>query len=223
MVEAGIDPRVIEPEAKTRDAMTVDRAHGLYMEAVMAGRSSRAKKANKPRTIKDKLSIYTRDIAPKLGRLIVYDVTEKDLIRLVEAKGKTAKVRANRLAAELKVFFGWAASLRGLAVGLGTDPSLRLGDLRFPENARRRILSLREIEWFLKALVDEPRHFQRGLILFLLTAARISEIARARRDEIRHQADRQLDRDTIGQFTQFEFRHQGLLAVPHGWGMTMSL
>jgi hypothetical protein len=40
-------------------------------------------------------------------------------------------VRANRLAAELKVFFGWAASLRGLEIGLETDPSRRLGDLRF--------------------------------------------------------------------------------------------
>src|SRR3546814_16569864 len=67
------------------------------------------------------------------------DVCSSDLlIKLVEAKGKTAKVRANRLAAELKVFFGWAASLRGLEIGLESDPSRRLGDLRFPENPRPR-------------------------------------------------------------------------------------
>src|SRR3546814_6159034 len=74
-----------------------------YMVAVREGRSSRAKKPNSPRTIKDKQAIYKRDIAPKLAKRIIYDVTEADLIKLVEAKGKTAKVRANRLAAELKV------------------------------------------------------------------------------------------------------------------------
>lgn len=51
-------------------------------------------------------------------------------------------MRANRLAAELKVSFGWASSLRGLE----NDPSCRLGDLKFPEVPRQRKLSLEEIE-----------------------------------------------------------------------------
>ncbi len=183
-VEAGIDPREALREGKIRDEMTVARAHSLYMQAVRDGRSSRAKRPNKPRTIIDKEGIYKRDIAPKLAKRSIYDVTEGDLIKLVENKGKLAKIRANRLAAELKVFFGWAASLRGTAVGLKTNPSLRLGDLRFPETARSRKLSLQEIEWFLCALVDEPRDFQRGMLLWLLTAARISEVVAARADEI---------------------------------------
>ncbi|HZV09100.1 MAG TPA: integrase arm-type DNA-binding domain-containing protein [Novosphingobium sp.] len=182
--EAGIDPRVVLREERVRASMTVARAHALYMRAVCEGRSSRAKRQNKPRTIKDKLGIYTRDIAPTLAKRSIYEVTEVDLIRLVEAKGKCAKVRANRLAAELKVFFGWAASLRGLEVGLTVDPSRRLGDLRFPETARARKLSLLELEWFLQALVAEERDFQRGMLLWLLTAARITEVAQARSDEV---------------------------------------
>lgn len=102
------------------------------------------------------------------------------MIKLVEAKGKTAKVRANRLAVELKVFFGWAASLRGLEVGLEANPACRLGDLRFPETERSRKLSLLELEWFLKALVEEPRWVQRGMLLWLLTSARISEVVAAK-------------------------------------------
>lgn len=94
------------------------RAHELYMIAVREGRASSAKRPNKPRTIADKLAIYRRDIAPKLASRIIYDVTEDELIDLVEAKRKKAEVRANRVAAELKVFFGWAASLRGREVGL---------------------------------------------------------------------------------------------------------
>lgn len=101
--------------------MTVRKAHALYMEAVRAGRASRAKRPNKPRTIRDKQEIFDRDIAKALGDRIIYKVEEADLIRLVEAKAKTTKVRANRLAAELKVFFSWAASLRGLEVGLEAD------------------------------------------------------------------------------------------------------
>jgi integrase len=189
-VEAGIDPREAkraeeqaEQARKERATMTVAKAHHRYMVAVHEGRSSRAKKPNSPRTIKDKQAIYKRDIAPKLAKRIIYEVTEADLIKLVEAKGRTAKVRANRLAAELKVFFGWAASLRGLEIGLESDPSRRLGDLRFPENPRSRKLSLQEIEWFLKALVDEKRWVQRGMLLWLLTAARISEVAQAKSAE----------------------------------------
>lgn len=183
-IDAGIDPRVVQREERRREIMTVSKAHELYMVAVREGRSSRAKRPNKPRTIKDKIDIFELDIKPALGKHCVYDVTERDLINLVEKKGKKAKVRANRLAAELKVFFGWAASLRGLAVGLEVDPSRRLGDLRFPETPRSRKLSMQEIEWFLRALVEEPRHFQRGMLLWLLTAARISEVANARTNEV---------------------------------------
>jgi integrase len=183
MVESGIDPRVALREQKARAEMTVARAHELYMIAAREGRSSRAKRPNKPRTISDKLEIYDRDIAPKLAKRSIYEITEGDLIKLVEAKGKLAKIRANRLAAELKVFFGWAASLRGLEVGLEADPSRRLGDLRFPETGRSRKFSLQEIEWFLRALVDEQRFVQRGMLLWLLTAARISEVVRAKSAE----------------------------------------
>ena len=183
-IDSGIDPRVTAQTNERLATMTVDRAHGLYMDAVRAGRSSRAKRPNKPRTIADKIELYNRDIAPKLGRKIIYDVSEMDLIKLVEAKGKTARIRANRLAAEFRVFFGWASSLRGLDVGLDNDPSRRLSDLRFPETARARTLSLQEIAWFLVALVDEENCFQRGMLLWLLSAARLSEVVQARTEEM---------------------------------------
>jgi integrase len=183
-LDAGLDPRETAQQELRLATMTVDRAHELYMEAVREGRSSRAKRRNKPRTISDKQDIYRRDIAPRLGRTIIYDVTEVDLIKLVEAKGKKAKIRANRLAAELKVFFGWTASLRGLEVGLEVDPARRLGDLRFPEAPRTRRLALQEIGWFLQALVEEERDYQRGMLLWLLTAARLAEVCEARSEEL---------------------------------------
>lgn len=182
-IEGGIDPRQAQREEEARASMTVSRAHGLYMTAVREGRSSRAKRLNKPRTISDKLEIYEREIAPSLAKTIIYEVTEADLVRLVIAKGRTAKVRANRLAAELRVFFGWASSLRGTEVGLEVDPSRRLGDLRFPETPRSRRLSHHELECFLRALVPEELVFRRGMLLWLLTAARLAEIVEARASE----------------------------------------
>ncbi|MFS2110971.1 tyrosine-type recombinase/integrase [Sphingomonas sp. Sphisp140] len=197
-IEAGVDPREVERAeaaeravqyevaraAALRATMTVARAHELYMVAVEQGRASRAKRKNKPRTITDKLYIYATDIAPALADRVIYDVSERDLVSLVQAKGERAQVRANRLAAELKVFFGWATSLRGTVVGLESDPSRRLGDLRFPEEPRSRKLSLEEIEWFLCAVAQEECDLRRGMILWLLTAARISEVVRARADEV---------------------------------------
>jgi len=183
-VERGEDPRDTYRKDQLRTRMTVAEAHEIYIRAVREGRATRARRINKPRTIADKLEIYRRDIAAKLGKKLIHKVSERDLIDLVLKKGATARVRANRLAAELKTFFGWASSLRGLEVGLEQDPSSRLGDLYFPENPRKRKLSLQEIEWFLKDVAEEPRDFRRGMLLCLLTAARISEVVHARRDEI---------------------------------------
>jgi integrase len=165
--------------------MTVEKAHELYMEAVREGRGSSAKRPNKPRTIAEKLEIYRRDLHPGLGWKSIYEVTEDDLVRLVNDKGRTAKVRANRLAAELRVFFGWAASLRGTAVGLADDPSVRLRDLRFAETPRTRQLSLEEIGWFLAGVAKEADPvFRRGMLIWLLSAARMGEVVRARTDEV---------------------------------------
>lgn len=81
MVEAGVDPREALRAEKERAEMTVARAHELYMVAVRQGRSSRAKRPNKPRTIQDKLEIYARDIAPSLAKRSIYEIAEVDLIK----------------------------------------------------------------------------------------------------------------------------------------------
>ncbi|MCJ8157666.1 integrase arm-type DNA-binding domain-containing protein [Sphingomonas sp. LaA6.9] len=183
-IEAGIDPHEAEHEEALRTSMTVAFAHELYMEAVREGRASRAKRINKPRTIAAKLAIYQCDIAPKLAQRLILDIVEADLTKLVLAKSKASRVRANRLAGELKVFFGWAASLRGCEIGLPSNPAARLGDLKFAETPRERILTIEEIGWLLKALIHEERVYQRGVLLLLLTAARLSEVIDAKSSEL---------------------------------------
>lgn len=182
-IENGEDPRAPAKEEIDRSKLTVAIAHARYMQAVREGRGSRAKKVNKPRTISDKLKIYQRDVEPTFAHKPIFDVTEDDLVRLVLAKGKIARTRANRLAGELKVFFGWASSLRGTEIGLTSSPAFRITDLKFPESPRSRMLSLEEIGWYLRGVACESRQHQRGMLLWLLTAARISEVSFARSEE----------------------------------------
>jgi hypothetical protein len=49
----------------------------------------------------DKMAIYKLDFGPELASTSIYDVTEDNPIKLVEAKGKVARVRANRLGPHL--------------------------------------------------------------------------------------------------------------------------
>jgi integrase len=70
-------------------------------------------------------------------------------------------------------------------VGLEVDPSRRLGDLKYPESPRTRKLSQDEIGWYLKGLAQEKsRTIRRGLLVLLLTAARISEVVLAGAEEV---------------------------------------
>lgn len=183
-VEAGIDPRKEKREQDRRSSMTVARAHELYLQAVKEGRASSAKRPNKNRTIVEKLSLYRRDIEPVIGARNIYTITEDDLIRLVEEKGSKSPVRANRLAAEFGVFFGWASSLRGRVIDLTDNPARRLRDLRFPEKARTRFLDGKEIGIFLLSLSKEDILFRRFFVLLLLTLSRAGELMFAERREI---------------------------------------
>lgn len=176
--EAGRDPR----EASA-PAMTVGRAHALYMTAVREGKTNRKRRLPKPRTVSDKLAIYNLDIAGLADRPIA-EIEEADLVRLVVEKGKKAPVRANRLGAELMTFFGWCASLNGMEVGLGSNPAGRLAQVRNPEAARRRVLSRDEIVAMLAGLAVEPRLNQRGILLLLLSWRRISEVVGAHTREL---------------------------------------
>src|SRR3546814_6928977 len=70
-LEAGIDPREArrareaeEQARRERASMTVAKAHQRYMVAVREGRSSRAKKPNSPRTIKERSEEQTYDPQP---------------------------------------------------------------------------------------------------------------------------------------------------------------
>lgn len=193
-VEAGRDPNVERKEAERAASMTVVEAHKLYMIDVRAGTGSRERRVPKPRTVDDKLYIMRVDIEPSIGSMSIYDVTEAKLVEIVRKKAvgepgdpkkKGAPVRANRLLAELKVFFNWCCSLQAdSSVGLKVNPAARLHQLATPEKPRTRKLSPDEIKLFFEALAKEDEVWRRGYTLMMLTACRIGEITSAKRTSV---------------------------------------
>jgi integrase len=190
-VERGEDPRAEIRATKALEAMTLDAAHVIYMAAARKGE----RKQLKPRTLADKQSIYDRDIAPTLGKRPLVEITSDDLWAKVEAKAETTKVRANRLAAELKVMFGWFVSRAGQKAGiiLPVDPSTTLNGSHYAESkGRSRVLSDEEIGWLFRALASDAlstndnlaRLYRRAILLLLLTGCRFSEVIEAPACEI---------------------------------------
>jgi hypothetical protein len=163
MIDRGIDP--LEAQAAAQKAeMTVAEAHALYMVAVNAGMHKTRQRKLKPRTIEDKEGIYRVDIGPNLGSTALIEVTSDKLWDMVLDKGDpdsgNAPVRANRLAAELKVFFKFCCMRNGSkAIGLRSDPASSLSGSYFEETPRTRFLSEQEIGWLFKALATEKRRY----------------------------------------------------------------
>ncbi|MEG8031853.1 integrase arm-type DNA-binding domain-containing protein [Sphingomonas aurantiaca] len=182
-VESGIDPRVVARADAERQEMTVEKAHGLYMDMIDSG----SWKTLKPRSIKDKADYYRRSMKETIGPRCIHDITEDDLWEIIEDKAENdgAYTQANRTAAEMKVFFGWCVSRRGRVTGLKADPSITLSGSWYETNPNRRILNLDEIPVFLRALALEKRTVQRAMILWLLTATRKLELLEASTSEYR--------------------------------------
>lgn len=188
-VERGVDPREAQRESKAALALTVDAIHAAYIEDITKG----ARKTLKPRTISDKVTLYNRDVKPSLGSKSLGQITPDLLWQLVEDKGEVAPVRANRMAAELKVFFKWCVSRAGQKAGvkLQADPATTLNGKHFEESkGKERYLTDDEIKWFFQALAMEQRmsastSYRRGFLLLLLTGCRRDEVIYAPSSEYR--------------------------------------
>ncbi len=126
-VERGEDPRTNVRLEKSRQAMTVDKAHGIYMQIIRLGE----RKKLKPRTISDKLAIFSRDISPRLGNKPLADLTEDECWDAVYDKARASKDRANKMAGELCCFLKWCAGREGRVAGieLAKNPASTLNQI----------------------------------------------------------------------------------------------
>lgn len=178
-VARGVDPRVEMRRTKQQLSLTVDKAHQLYMAAQQRG----DRKALKPRTILDKQAIYTRDIGPRMGRMMLLTLTEDDCWNAVYNKARASKDRANKMAGELNTFLRWCSGREGRMAGIELfqhpAPSLNSNWFSAGPRANNRFLNDIEIALLIRSLVDESAIYRRGMLLLLLTAARRNELLAA--------------------------------------------
>lgn len=179
-VERGENPHAIAEvdNAKT----TVAEAHVLYMNHVRAG----TRLTLKPRTIRVKEQIWNADMKRQIGSRVLQEISDDDLWDVVLEKGKTAPIRANRLAGELKVFMKWCTSRAGRQAGitLAASPATSLDAYYYPQKPRSRFLSHNELTLLLRALAPEEHVYRRGILLMLLTGCRREEVLSAPISEI---------------------------------------
>ncbi|MET0364113.1 MAG: integrase family protein, partial [Sphingobium sp.] len=175
-VERGVNPTEVK-QAESAAQITVSDAHALYIAHVKSG----VRRKLKPSSIEQKEHMWTADLKDKLGHCTLQEVKEDDLWSLIINKGKRAPIRANRLAAELKVFMKWCAGRSGWEAGVSLElsPAISLSGYYFPSKPRSRFLSHEELNLFLRALAAEKRPYQRALLLMLLTGCRREEVVAA--------------------------------------------
>ncbi|KRB91112.1 MULTISPECIES: integrase arm-type DNA-binding domain-containing protein [unclassified Sphingomonas] len=175
-IERGIDPREEARAEQAHLGMTLSAAHKLYMAVLTRG----DRKKLKPRTLSDKQLIFDRDIKPRLGTQLIYDLTDDQCWEAVYDKAKASKDRANKMASELNCFLRWCSGREGRMAGIEplTHPAPTLTSTWFSTGpkANQRFPSDQEIKWLLQALVGEALQYRRGFLLLLLTAGRRTEV-----------------------------------------------
>lgn len=182
-VERGIDPNE-KAKADAQSRVTVAAAWAIYIAEVRLGMHKAKQCKLKERTILDKGRMFTLDIDPAFGTRQLATITSKELWDLVNARGVEAPVRANRLAAELKVFFKFCCSEQGASIGLAADPSSKLSGKRFEETERTRALSTTEMTLLLRALATEKRKVQRAVLLLMMSGCRLMEVIESKKTEM---------------------------------------
>lgn len=200
-VERGENPKVKLEVEQAIAAMTVDKAHELYM---VGCRRPDRKKQLRESSLDNKEALY-KLAKPIIGAIPITDITDDHLWEMVEEKAQLHPARANRLASELKTFFKWCAGRGGKLAGVGLliDPALSLSGGHYKEGDRDRFLSDEELASFFTVLAESEslvghypasvsarvtvearcRNYRRAMLLMLLTGCRRDEVLEAASNE----------------------------------------
>ncbi len=122
---------------------------------------------------------YEKEVAGRIGRKKIADVTHDDLFDIVSEKYDAGFPQAsNTIQADLGRFFKWSLSKGRRKSGLTSNPMKHVVKLA-STNARTRYLSEQEIRWFFECL-HVVGDFSGAFESLLYTAARKSEIMLAK-------------------------------------------
>jgi integrase len=179
-LERGNDPAVLkfdaqakaEKEAADREADTVERLAGLFIEQY-------AKRKTRKNSWKQTEHVFRSIVLPAWRGCTVHDIKRRNVIDLVEGVAKDRPVMANRALAHLSKFFNWLCE-RDII------PASPCAGVKQPhkETARDRVLTDDEIVKLWRACDEIGAPAGPAAKLMLLTAQRCGEVTGMCRSEI---------------------------------------
>jgi hypothetical protein len=134
------------------------------------------------------------EFLPAWGPRPITDISDLDVLSVINAKKKTAPSQARNLLGHVKRLFAWAIDQR--VYGIATSPcdSLKPAKIIGKKRSRRRTLSDEELFALWRAAKRMPYPVGPVYQLLMLAALRLNEVADASRQEFDHAIARALSR-----------------------------
>jgi integrase len=176
LIAKGIDPRDHEDRQREAEQKKRENTFAAVFEDFKAAKLATERKgAEVERDIR-------RECFPAFGACPVSEISDEDVLAVIEAKARTAPAQARNLLGHAKRLFAWAAAPgRRKRYGLAGDPcsAIRPKDHLPDKRTGDRTLSDDELFALWRATERMPYPYGAVYQLLLLTALRLNEVADA--------------------------------------------
>jgi hypothetical protein len=178
MVSKGVDPALVEERAKAEALRKQENSFAAVVEDWIQDKLSTERQG------KDVERDVRREFLPVWGARPITEITDLDVLSIVNAKKRAAPAQARNLLGHLRRFFAWAINQR--VYGITTSPCDRLKptDIIGKKVQGKRILSDDELFALWRTVKRMPYPFGPVYQILMLTALRLNEAAAGRRNEI---------------------------------------
>jgi hypothetical protein len=173
LIGRGIDPSLEEKRQRQSELQRHENTFAAVAEAFIAEKLSGERRGKEvERDIRGKFM-------PKLGTLPITEITDLDVLAIINAKKRTAPVQARNDLGNIKRLFTWAIDQR--VYGIKTSPcdGLKAGKIIGEKKSGHRILSDAELFAFWRAVKRLPYPWRQAYQVLTLAALRLNEVADA--------------------------------------------
>jgi integrase len=178
LIRAGRDPTTVEDQARAANLRKQANTFGAVADDFIGEKLARERRgAEVERDLR-------REFVAKWGKRPITEITDLDVLAIINEKKKTARVAAINLLALAKRLFNWAIDQR--VYGLTTNPCASLKPARIIGKRAKRSRILSDPELLALWRATGRMRYPYGAIyrLLMLTALRKNEVAGAAWDEI---------------------------------------
>jgi integrase len=120
-----------------------------------------------------------REFVLKLGSLPITEITDLDVLTIINAKKRTAPVQARNELGHIKRFLKWAVDQRVYGLKMSPCDSLKPGTIIGEKKSGNRILNDAELFALWRAVKRLPYPYKQAYQILVLTALRLNEVADA--------------------------------------------